>query len=187
VKSLSTEPPIGNLEALGELVPSVYGELRRMAVRYLRAERPDHTLQPTELVHELYLRLADHRQADWRNRAHFFGIAASLMRRILVDRARRRDAKKRDDGDRHLSIELATNVAAPDTLPVITLDHALTRLERVDPQLARMVELRVFVGLTIEEAAELTGVSPSTAKREWRTAKAWLLRELGRPPTDKKS
>jgi len=169
----------GNRAALTALLPLVYGELRRVAARQLRRERADHTLQPTALVHEAYIRLVDQRQVDWQNRAHFFGVAAQVMRRILVDHARRHDAGKRGDGVRCVSIDEARDVAATNAIPVLALDQALDRLEAVDAELARIVELRAFGGLTIEEAAHVLSVSPSTAKRDWRTAKAWLNRELG--------
>ena len=150
-----------------------------MAARQLRKERADHTLQPTALVNEAYIRLVDQRQVDWQNRAHFFGVAAQIMRRILVDHARRHDASKRGDGVRCVSIDEARDVAASSEIPILALSHALDRLETIDAELARIVELRAFGGLTIEEAAHVLGVSPSTAKRDWRTAKAWLNRELG--------
>jgi len=169
----------GERTALNQLLPLVYAELRRVARRQLGKERADHTLQPTALVHEVFIRLVDQRQVDWKNRAHFFGVAANLMRRILVDHARRHAARKRGDGMRRVSIDEAQDVAAPKDMPVLALDHALDRLERVDAELAKIVELRAFGGLTIEEAAHVLGVSPSTAKRDWRTAKAWLNRELG--------
>jgi RNA polymerase sigma factor (TIGR02999 family) len=168
----------GNSAALSQLLPLVYAELRRVAGRQLRRERPDHTLQPTALVHEAYIRLVDQRQVDWRNRAHFFGVAAQVMRRILVDHARRHGADKRGQGVRCVSMDDAQEVAAPNEIPVLALDHALDRLAKVDAELTRIVELRAFGGLTIEEAAHVLGVSPSTAKRDWRTAKAWLNREL---------
>jgi RNA polymerase sigma factor (TIGR02999 family) len=169
----------GDRGALAQLLPLVYEELRAIAARQLVRERVGHTLQPTALVHEAYLRLVDQRQVDWQNRAHFFGVAAQIMRRILVDHARRHAAEKRGDGVRCVSIDDAEQVAAPGDVPILALDHALERLEKVDAGLARMVELRAFGGLTIEEAAHVLDVSPSTAKREWRTAKAWLHRELG--------
>jgi RNA polymerase sigma factor (TIGR02999 family) len=168
----------GDRDALGQLLPVVYAELRGIARRQLRRERIEHTLQPTALVHEAYLRLVDQRQVDWRNRAHFFGVAAQVMRRILVDHARRHNANKRGDGVRSVSISQAGETPAPDAIPVLALDHALTRLEAIDRGLAQIVELRAFGGLTIEEAAQVLKVSASTAKREWRTAKAWLTREL---------
>ena len=170
----------GNRTALNQLLPLVYAELRRVASRQLRKERADHTLQPTALVHEAYIRLVDQRQVDWQNRAHFFGVAANVMRRILVDHARRHGASKRGEGVRCVSIDEAKDVAAASNeIPVLALDQALDRLEKVDSELAKIVELRAFGGLTIEEAAHVLSVSPSTAKRDWRTAKAWLNRELG--------
>ena len=169
----------GNGTALDKLLPLVYAELRRVAARQLRKERAEHTLQPTALVHEVYLRLVDQRQVDWHNRAHFFGVAAQVMRRILVDHARRRDASKRGAGVRCVSMDEAKDVAACTEMPVLALDHALDRLAKVDADLAKIVELRAFGGLTIEQAAHVLSVSPSTAKRDWRTAKAWLNREIG--------
>ncbi len=169
----------GNRGALDELVPHVYAELRRIADRQFRMERVNHTLQPTALINEVYLKLVDQRQVDWQNRAHFFGVAAQVMRRILVDHARRHSATKRGDGVTCVSIDEARDVAASNEIPVLALDLALDRLKQFDAELARIVELRAFGGLTIEEAAHLLDVSPSTAKRDWRTAKAWLNRELG--------
>jgi RNA polymerase sigma factor (TIGR02999 family) len=169
----------GDRSALGQLVPVVYAELRRIAARQLAGERVDHTLQPTALVHEVYLRLVDQRQVDWQNRAHFFGVAAQVMRRILVDHARRHSAGKRGDGVRCVSLDDAKEVPAAGEIPILALDRALDRLQQVDADLARIVELRAFGGLTVEEAAHVLKISPSTAKRDWRTAKAWLSRELG--------
>ena len=169
----------GERGALDRLLPLVYAELRRVAARQLRNERNDHTLQPTALVHEAYIRLVGQRQVDWQNRAHFFGVAAQVMRRILVDHARRRGASKRGDAMPCVSIDEAIDVAASNEIPILELDQALDRLEKMDAGLAKIVELRAFGGLTIDEAAHVLGVSPSTAKRDWRTAKAWLTRELG--------
>jgi len=169
----------GDRGALGQLLPLVYEELRRIAARQLGRERVDHTLQPTALVHEAYLRLVDQRKVDWQNRAHFFGVSAQIMRRILVDHARRHAAEKRGDGVRCVSIDDVQGLPAPGDVPILALDLALDRLEKVDSDLAKIVELRAFGGLTIDEAAHVLDVSPSTAKREWRTAKAWLNRELG--------
>jgi len=170
----------GNRTALDQLLPLVYAELRRVAARQLRNERADHTLQPTALVHEVYIRLVDQRQVDWQNRAHFFGVSAQVMRRILVDHARRHGASKRGEGVRCVSIDEAKDVAAASNdIPIVALDYALDRLEKVDPELAKIVELRAFGGLTIEEAAHVLNISPSTVKRDFRTAKAWLNRELG--------
>jgi RNA polymerase sigma factor (TIGR02999 family) len=169
----------GDRDALSQLLPLVYEELRGIAARQLGRERPGHTLQPTALVHEAYLRLVDQRKVDWQNRAHFFGVSAQIMRRILVDHARRHAAGKRGDGVRCVSIDDAQRVPASNDLPILALDRALDRLEQVDPGLAKIVELRAFGGLTVDEAAHVLDVSPSTAKREWRTARAWLTRELG--------
>jgi len=172
----------GNPRALDQLLPLVYEELRGIARRQLRREREGHTLQPTALVHEAYLRLVDQRQVDWRSRAHFFGVAAQVMRRILVDDARRHNAGKRGDGVQRVPIDEAIEVPGREDISVLALDDALGRLETVDRGLAKIVELRAFGGLTIEEAAQVLKVSASTAKREWRPAKAWLTRELGAEP-----
>jgi RNA polymerase sigma factor (TIGR02999 family) len=173
----------GDHAALDELLPLVYTELHRMAARQLRRERPNHTLQPTALVHEAYLRLVDQRQVDWEGRAHFYGVAAQVMRRILVDHARRHAAAKRGDGLPGVALDELADAAAPaDNPSVIALDDALQRLQVVDADLARIVELRAFAGLTIEEAARVLGVSAATAKREWRAARAWLAGELGAGP-----
>ena len=172
----------GNSSALNQLLPLVYVELRRIAARQRQSERVGHTLQPTALVHEVYMRLVDQRNVDWRNRAHFFGAAAQVMRRILVDHARRHATTKRGDGVQRVSMDEATELAAPDGISVLALDQALDRLAAMDQDLARMVELRAFAGMTIEEAACVLNISPSTAKREWRTAKVWLTRELALEP-----
>lgn len=169
----------GERRALDDLLPMVYAELRRVAARQLRQERDGHSLQPTALVHEAYLRLVDQRKADWRSRAHFFGVAAQVMRRILVDHARRRLAGKRGDGIRPVSIEEVMETPGVNQIPILGLNDALVRLASLDASLAQIVELRAFGGLTIEEAAHVLNVSPSTVKRDWRTAKAWLTRELG--------
>jgi len=160
-------------------MPLVYGEMRRLAARYLRIERPDHTLQPTALVHEAYLRLVDQKNVAWQNRAHFFGIAAQLMRRILVDHARRRAAAKRNAATYRIGLEGPDSGAGQDREPeILALHDALLELERLDVRQARIVELRFFGGLSVEETAEAAGVSTATVKREWRTAKAWLRHEL---------
>jgi len=168
----------GDREALEQLLPLVYSELRRIAARQLKKERPGHTLQPTALVHEAYLRLAEQRQVDWQNEAHFFGVAAQVMRRVLVDHARRRSAAKRGDGAELVSLELARDVASTD-LPILAFDAALDRLAEFDPELAVLVEMRAFGGLSNEQVAVILKTSPSTVKRELRTAKAWLTNELG--------
>jgi len=168
----------GDQNALDRLMPLVYGELRKIAASYLRQERKDHTLQPTALVHEAYLRLTHQKDVAWQNRAHFFGIAAQMMRRILVDHARKRQAAKRDASAWKVATAEVDDGAesAPELL---ALDRALEELEKIDPQQAKIVELRFFGGLTVEETAEVAGISPRTVKREWRTAKAWLRREIG--------
>ena len=170
----------GRQEALDELLPQIYAELQRLAASYLRRERPDHTLQATALVHEAFLKLIDQRAVRWQNRAHFFGIAAQAMRRILVDHARARAAGKRGDGARPVSLDQALALTdAPDT-DLLALDEVLTRLAALDPQQSRVVELRFFGGLTMEETAEVLHVSPATVGREWTLAKAWLYAELKR-------
>jgi RNA polymerase sigma factor (TIGR02999 family) len=169
----------GDQEALQALVPLVYKELRAVAHGYLKRERPGHTLQTTALVHEAYLRLADQRPFDTENRAHFIGVAARLMRQILVDYARSHRAAKRGP-DRKVELDAALAVPQMPTADVVALDDALNELAQVDEQQSRIVELRFFGGLTIEEAAEVLGVSRSTAKRDWNVAKAWLTRQMKR-------
>lgn len=156
----------------------VYGELRQLAASYLRGERGDHTLRTTALVHEAWLRLAGQRDVEWKNRRHFFGIAAQAMRRILVDHARRRLARKRDGG-RSVTLDDAMGAAVDPPDEILAVDDALHRLAALDPRQARLVELRYYAGLTIEETARVLDVSPATVKREWLSAKAWLQRELG--------
>ena len=169
----------GDQSALDKLVPIVYGELRRQAARYLRQERPGHTLQTTALVHEAYLRLVDLHRMNWQSRKQFFGVAARLMRRVLVEHARKRQAAKRGGAAAQLPLEAAEEVASGEPpVDVLALDEALGRLAELDPEKSHLVELRYFAGLGIEEAAHVLGVSPSTVKREWLTAKAWLRREL---------
>lgn len=168
----------GDREAMDRLMPIVYDELRRLAAGYLKAERPGHTLQPTALVHEAYLRLVRQDRVEWQNRAHFFGIAARMMRRVLVDHARRRQAEKRDSGGFRLTIQIGEVLEVPRDPELLELDHALGRLERLDADQARVVELRFFGGLTVEETATVLGISTATVKREWRTAKAFLRTEI---------
>jgi RNA polymerase sigma factor (TIGR02999 family) len=169
----------GDHEALQALIPLVYDELRRIAQHHLRKERQDHTLQSTALVHEAYLRLIKQGPAEVENRAHFLGVASQLMRQILVDHARAHRAAKRGGG---LKIELQDAMALQNAQDVdlIALDNALNELARLDPQQSRIVEMRFFAGLSIEDTAEVIGVSRTTVKREWATARAWLLREMGR-------
>lgn len=167
----------GDQRALDRLIPVVYGELHRLASRHLRHERADHTLQTTALIHEAYLKLIEQRNVRWQNRAHFFGIAAQLMRRILVDHARTRHRVKR--GGAALRVPLEEVVVAAEGLDInlVGLDEALTRLAAVDPRQGRIVELRFFGGLSVEETAEVLRVSPATVKNDWSVAKAWLRRE----------
>ena len=170
----------GDRRALEDLVPVVYGELRRIAGRYLRHERLDHTLQPTALVHEAYLKLIDQQRARWQNRAQFFGVAAQLMRRILVDHARTHAAAKRGGGVTPITLVDAAGALPARGIDVIALDEALTRLTATYPDQGRLVELRFFGGLTIEETGEAMGLSPATVKRQWAVARAWLLANLDR-------
>ena len=170
----------GQEQALERLLALVHRELRTLAAGYLRKERPDHTLQPTALVNEAFLKLIDQRAVKWQNRAHFFGIAAQAMRRILVDHARAHGAGKRGKGARKVPLEDANVSGWTMDIDLIALDEALTRLATLDPQQSRIVELRFFGGLTMEETAEVLRVSPATIGREWRIAKAWLSAELGR-------
>lgn len=177
----------GDRSALERLIPVVYDELRDLAAFYIRRERSDHTLQPTALVHEAYLRLAGHIEdhgADWRDRTHFFGVAARVMRQVLVDHARAHLAAKRGGGHTRVTFDDADRGVEAGTVDVLALDVALTRLAALDAEQARLVELRFFAGLTVEETAELVGRSPTSIKRDWRLARAWLHRELsgGAPP-----
>jgi RNA polymerase sigma factor (TIGR02999 family) len=165
-------------EAMAELLPVVYGELRRVAAGYLRRERPGQTLQATALVHEAYLRLLREQHVSWQNRAHFCAIAANSMRQILVERARARNAAKRGGGFHRITLDDALAVAGVEGIDIEALDQALARLAVMDADQARLVELRYFGGLTIEETAEVLGVSPATVKRSWTVAKAWLKKEL---------
>ena len=168
----------GDTAALDRLVPLVYDELRRIASRRLRGESPGHALQATALVHEAYLRLVDVDRMALTSRAHFFGVAATLMRQILVDHARRQRADKRGGGITMLSLGEASPAAWTSSVDVLALDEALEALSAIDPRQCRVVELRFFAGLTIDEAAEALGVSPATVEREWALAKAWLYRQL---------
>jgi RNA polymerase sigma factor (TIGR02999 family) len=170
----------GQPEALERLMPLVYDELRHIAARYLRKEREDHTLQTTALVHEAYIRLIDQQQANWQNRAQFFGVAAQMMRRILVDHARGHQADKRGGGAAKLSLDEAIEIADQKEVDLIALDEALNQLAQLDEQQCRVVELRFFAGLTVEEVAAVMKLSPATIKREWSMAKAWLHRELSK-------
>ena len=188
----------GNEQALGELTGLVYQELRTLAQRHLRRERPNHTIQRTALVHEAFVRLVNQQSVDWQSRAHFFGLASNLMRRILVDHARARLASKRGSGIEAVSLDEITNPAEPDDSAshsgpryaepahidgetdddVTAIDEALTRLSTLDERQAKIVEMRYFGGLTIEETAQALDISDATVKREWTVARAWLRREL---------
>lgn len=168
----------GNADAMARLMPIVYRELRRLAANYMRQERPDHTLQPTALVHEAYLRLVGQTERNWQNRAHFFAVAAQAMRTVLIDHARTNLAGKRGGGQVHVKLDHALTAAAPEPQAVLALDEALKRLEEVDQRASRVVELRWFVGLSIDEAAHVMGISEKTVRREWSFAKAWLQAEL---------
>jgi RNA polymerase sigma factor (TIGR02999 family) len=168
----------GKPEALDQLMPIVYGELRRLAASYLRRERDDHTLQPTALVHEAFLRLVDQKDVQWQNRGHFFAITAQLMRRILVDHARTHLAEKRGSGVPRIPLTEAIIMSRERPAELLALDDGLKRLASLDPQQGRVVELRIFAGLTVEETAEVLGISPATVKRDWSMAKAWLSKEV---------
>ncbi len=168
----------GDENALNEFMPLVYNELRRVAANQLKTEREDHTLQATALVHEAYLRLLEQTEVDWRNRAHFFSIASEMMRRILVNYAVKRNAKKRGDGATKIALDEAFSLSNQQDINIVLLDEALTELSEFDEKQARIIELRFFGGLTIEETAEVLEISESTVKREWRIAKAWLKTRL---------
>src|SRR6266481_9758316 len=170
----------GNEEAREALIPVVYNELRRQARRYLRGERIDHTLESAALVNEAYLRLVRQEAPQWQNRAHFFGVAAQLMRHILVDHARKRIAAKRGAGAPVLALDPELAPAQKPGIDLVALDDALSKLTALDSQQGRLIELRFFGGLSIEETAVVLGISPATVKREWVTARAWLRRELKR-------
>ena len=170
----------GDARALEALLPLVYDELHRQAVRFFHRERAGHTLQPTALVNEVYLRLINQHEVNWQNRAQFFGIAAEMMRRILVSHARGRQAQKRGGAAQHITLDEGVAAEPQRDLNLLALDDALTRLEQLDPEKSRMVELRFFSGLSVQETAEVMGVSPRTIDRQWQTAKAWLYREIGK-------
>jgi RNA polymerase sigma-70 factor, ECF subfamily len=178
VTRLLVELRSGNPEAEAKLIPLVYQHLHRLAASYMRGERPDHTLQTTALVNEAYLRLVPQKETDWRDRAHFFGVAARLMRQILVEHARARHAGKRGGKVEKLSLDQALELSPARSRELIELDVALECLGRLDPQQARVVELRFFGGLTVEETAAVLGISPRTVKRDWAVARAWLHGEL---------
>ncbi len=168
----------GNESAVDDLLPLIYGELKRLAASYLRRERSDHTLQPTALVNEAYIKLVDIKQVSWQNRAHFIGVAANQMRRILVDHARQHNALKRGGEFHILTLNEEIDKADEQSAELVALDDALTELAKMDPIKAKIVELRYFGGLTTEETAEVLGVSAITIKRHWKMAKAWLYGQL---------
>jgi RNA polymerase sigma factor (TIGR02999 family) len=170
----------GDKAALDKLMPLIYGELRQLAHRYMSRERAGHTLQTTAVVNEAYLRLVNRKQVHWQNRAHFFAIAACLMRTILVDHARSHAYAKRGGGAPQIALDEALVVSQQRAAEVVAVDEALQRLAEIDPPQSRIVELRFFGGLTIAETAEVLGRSPATIKREWSTAKAWLYHELNK-------
>lgn len=171
----------GRREALDKLLPMVYAELHRQAARYLRRERPGHTLQPTALINEAYLKMIDQKEVDWKSRTHFFAAAANVMRQVLVDYARAKNRQKRGGELRALTFDENLTVNAKENnVDVIALDEALDRLAAKDEQQARVVELRFFSGLSLEETARVMNISRATAAREWAMAKAWLFRELTR-------
>jgi RNA polymerase sigma-70 factor, ECF subfamily len=172
----------GDLEARESLLPLVYRELRRRASAYLRRERRDHTLQPTALVHEAYLRLAGQERVTWQNRAHFFGIAARMMRRILVDHAREHQSAKRTGGAFRVALDDQIGAALPPDCEVLLLEEALRELVALDPRQAQIVEFRYFAGMSEQEVAEVLCISRSTVTREWQTARAWLYRRMTRMP-----
>jgi RNA polymerase sigma-70 factor, ECF subfamily len=176
VTQLLAEWANGSQQALEQLTPLIYGELRQLAAAYLRKERPDHTLQPTALVHEAYLRLVDQRDPSWQNRSHFYGVAAHLMRQILVDHARRRHAAKREA--HKVSLEEAVSFAVEQGADLVALDDSLSALEKLDARKCRAVELRYFGGLSMEEIAQSLGVSANTVRRDLRMAESWLYHEM---------
>lgn len=167
----------GDRKALEDLIPIVYRELRRLAHHYMRCERPDHSLQTTALVHEVYLRLVDCKRMQWQNRAHFFALSGQLMRRILVENARRHNLK-RGGGVPHISLDEAAILDGDRSPDLVALDDALNALGRVDPRKVQVVEMRYFAGLSMEETAEVLNVSPITVRRDWSAARIWLYREL---------
>ena len=174
----------GDQGALESLVPLVYDELRRLARHYLKHEKPTHTLSSTALVHEAYLRLVSQKDVTWQNRAHFFGVASQMMRRILVDHARHHAYAKRGGGAMTLALDEAVCTPQRREIDLVALDDALDSLAKLDERQSRMVELRFFGGLSIEETSEVLGVSAPTVKREWASARAWLYREISRGSID---
>jgi RNA polymerase sigma-70 factor (ECF subfamily) len=173
----------GDEKALDKLTPIVYDELRRLGRRYMKGERPGHSLQTTALVNEAYTRLVDYKRMQWQDRAHFFAVSAQVMRRILVDHARRHNLK-RGGAVQHVSLEEAAVVGGEEDTDLVALDDALNALARIDPRKVQVVEMRFFGGLSVEETAEVLKISTVTVKRDWRTARTWLYRELTGASTD---
>jgi RNA polymerase sigma factor (TIGR02999 family) len=168
----------GDPDAARRIVPLVYGELRRLAAHYMRLERPGHTLQPTALVNEAFLKMVGDRNVAWESRAHFFGIAARIMRQILIDYAREHGAAKRGSGKDRLPLDEQLAYDPDRAGEIVALEEALQRLEKIDPQQSRIIELRFFGGLSVEETAEVMGISPRTVKRDWSVARLWLHRKI---------
>ena len=168
----------GDQRAADQLTPMIYNELRRLASACMRRERPGHTLQATALVHEAYLRLLGQREVQWHDRAHFFAVAATLMRRVLLDHARKRHTAKRGSAPQQAILDDSLLISEEHLEDVLAMDECLTRLSAIDPQQARLVEMRFFAGLNVEEIATVAGISSATVKREWASAKAWLQREM---------
>jgi RNA polymerase sigma-70 factor (ECF subfamily) len=174
----------GETDARDDVISAVYHELRRMAGRYLRNEAVGHSLQPTALVNEAYLRLIDQTQVTWQNRAHFFGVAAQMMRRILVDHARSKHREKRGGVERTLSLEEVLDIGGGKSTDLVALDEAMNELSEIDPRKSRVVELRFFGGLSVDETAAVLAVSPQTVLRDWKLAKAWLFQQLSESPNE---
>lgn len=178
ITALLTEWRNGDEASLAKLIPIVYKELRRLAAQHMRREREGHTLETTALVHEAYLKLAGGQPRDWQNRAHFFGVAAHIMRTLLVDYARAGNRVKRGGGERRVALDEKLSLAAPDPEALLAVDQALTRLSEMDPRAGRVVELRYFGGLNVEEIASVMNISEKTVKRDWNLARTWLQGEL---------
>src|SRR6516165_11867314 len=181
ITRLLSELSHGDPQAASKLIPVVYDELRHLAAGYMRRERPDHTLQPTALVHEAYVKLLAQRSVDWQGRSHFFGVAAQLMRQILIDHARGHLREKRGGGKAALPLTEALAFSPEHSEELLKLDEALERLSAIDPRQSKVVELRFFGGLSVEETSEFLGISPKTVKRDWAVAKAWLHAEVRGP------
>jgi RNA polymerase sigma factor (TIGR02999 family) len=178
VTALLRKATAGDADAAAEIVPLIYEELRRLAAHYMARERPGHTLQTTALVHEAFRRLVDLRQSNWQSRTHFYGAAANVMRRVLVDHARARQAEKRGGDVEHLPLDESLAYSEAQSQELVQLDEALTRLARLNVRQTKVIELRFFAGLNVDETAEVMGISPKTVKRDWSVARAWLHREI---------